>query len=88
MIILFSGSIKGFTQTGQIGIISRLNATLFHEIVKVIKNKPTAKIGFTGTLRLCLAQAVLMARVSAWRVVTVSLWNSLPQEYYYLSVQS
>lgn len=41
------GSVDG-TSVGQVAIISRMNATLFEEMVKIVRSRRTLKLGFAG----------------------------------------
>ncbi len=45
---MVAGSITGESVSGQEAVICRLNATLFDEVVTVIRARPHARIGFAG----------------------------------------
>ena len=54
--------IDGSTRTGQEAIICRLNSTLFDEVVKVLKDKPRAQIGFAGTAKMPVSISLLCCK--------------------------
>ena len=49
------GSIDGSGYSGQEAIICRLNSTLFEEVVRVIINRPRARIGFVGATQMSVS---------------------------------